>query len=222
MRFGLAGPWRTVVAVAGNVKNNGIEEPSDPEFYIPWKNEDNQSFRSAHLILRTPLDPRNMSQWLRSETSALDPSLPVAIETMPQRVGQLAQRPRFNAALLSLFAAMGVLLAAIGIYGVVGFLVAQRTQEIGVRMALGATPHAILLLILGRVARWTLAGGIIGLLGSWFTSRLLQALLFQVPVHDPLPVAAALAVEFAVAFLAAWIPARRALRVDPMVALRYE
>jgi putative ABC transport system permease protein len=222
MRFGLAGPWRTVIAVAGNVKNNGIEEPSDPEFYIPWKNEDNQSFRSAHLILRTPLDPRNMSQWLRSETSALDPSLPVAIETMPQRVGQLAQRPRFNAALLSLFAAMGVLLAAIGIYGVVGFLVAQRTQEIGVRMALGATPHAILLLMLGRVARWTLAGGIIGLLGSWFTSRLLQALLFQVPVHDPLPVAAALAVEFAVAFLAAWIPARRAMRVDPMVALRYE
>ena len=91
---------------------------------------------------------------------------------MPQRVGKLSQRPRFNAALLALFAAMGLLLAAVGIYGVVGFLVAQRTQEIGVRMALGATPRSILKLVLGSVARWIAAGAVAGLIASWFASRL--------------------------------------------------
>jgi len=222
MRFALAGPWRNVVGVAANVKNNGIAEQSDPEFYIPWKNEDNQNFRVAHVILRTPLDPRTMADWLRSETAALDPALPVAIETMPQRVGKLSQRPRFNAALLALFAAMGMLLAAVGIYGVVGFLVAQRTQEIGVRMALGATPQSILKMVLDSIARWIAAGALAGLIASWFASRLLQSLLFQISVRDPRPVVAAVAVLLLVAFFSAWIPAARAMRVDPMVALRHE
>jgi putative ABC transport system permease protein len=210
------------VGIAANVKNNGIEGQAEPEFYIPWKNEDNQSFRVAHVILCTPLDPRTMSDWLRSETAALDPALPVTIETMPQRVGKLSQRPRFNAALLALFAALGMLLAAVGIYGVVGFLVAQRTQEIGVRMALGATPQSILKMVLGNVAGWIAAGAITGILASWFAARLLQSLLFQVSPRDPRPVAVAVAVLLVVAFLAAWIPATRAMRVDPMVALRHE
>jgi predicted permease len=222
MRFGLAGPWRTVVGVAANVKNNGIAEQSDPEFYIPWKNEDNQNLRVAHVILRSPLDPRTMSSWLRSETAALEPALPVTIESMPQRIGKLSQRPRFNAALLALFAAMGMLLAAVGIYGVVGFLVTQRTQEIGVRMALGATPQSILKMVLGGIARWIAAGALAGLIASWFTSRLLQSLLFQVSARDPRPVAAAAAVLLLAAFFSAWIPATRAMRVDPMVALRHE
>jgi putative ABC transport system permease protein len=222
MRFALAGPWRTVVGIAANVKNNGIAEQSDPEFYIPWKNEDNQNFRVAHVILRTPLDPRTMADWLRSETAALDPALPVAIETMPQRVGKLSQRPRFNAALLALFAAMGMLLAAVGIYGVVGFLVTQRTQEIGVRMALGATPQSILKMVLGSIARWIAAGALAGLIASWLASRLLQSLLFQVSARDPRPLALAVALLLLVAFSSAWIPATRAMRVDPMVALRHE
>ena len=141
---------------------------------------------------------------------------------MPLRVGKLAQRPRFNAALLALFAGMGMLLAAVGIYGVVGFLVAQRTQEIGVRMALGATPRAILKMVLGNIARWIAAGAIIGILASWFASLLLQSLLFRVSARDPRPLAAALVVLLLVAFFSAWIPARRAMRVDPMVALRHE
>src|SRR6266478_2668167 len=130
-------------------------------------------------------------------SAAIDPTVPVTIETMRQRVGKLADRPRFNAILLSIFAAMGVLLAAIGMYGVVGFLVAQQTREIGVRAALG-------------------------LLGAWLCSRLLESLLFQVRAHDPLLLALALLILLSVAFLAAWLPARRAMRVDPMVALRYE
>jgi ABC-type antimicrobial peptide transport system permease subunit len=156
------------------------------------------------------------------ETASLDPTLPVKIETMSQRVWKLAARPRFNAVLLSIFAAMGVLLAAIGIYGVVGFLVTRQTKEIGVRMALGATPGAIWKMVMANVARWTLAGALLGLLGSWFASQLLRSLLFQVPARDPWSIGVAGALLLAVAFLAAWIPARRAMRVDAMVALRYQ
>ena len=112
------------------------------------------------------MDPAALARWVRAEVAALDPTLPVNIETLDQRVGKLAQRPRFNAWLLGLFAAMGLLLSAIGLYGVVSFLVAQRTPEIGVRMALGATPGAVARLVLGHAARWTFAGAALGVVGS--------------------------------------------------------
>jgi len=214
--------WRTIVGVAADVKNDGLTAPADPEFYLPWKPEREGYFRTGHLILRTPQNPQALARWVRSEAAAIDPTVPVKIETMSQRVGKLADRPRFNAILLSIFAAMGVLLAAIGMYGVVGFLVAQQTREIGVRMALGATPQGILRLVLDGVARWTISGAALGLLGAWLCSRLLESLLFQVRAHDPLLLALVLLILVAVAFLAAWLPARRAMRVDPMVALRYE
>ncbi len=163
-----------------------------------------------------------MAEWLRGEVAALDPALPLNIETMNQRVSKLAQRPRFNAALLGLFAAMGVLLAVIGLYGVVAFLVAQRTQEIGIRIALGATPAAISRLVLGHAARWTLAGAVAGVAGSFVAHRWLKALLFQVPDQDLLALGIALALLLAAALVAAWIPSRRAARVDPLIALRQE
>jgi len=109
-----------------------------------------------------------------------------------------------------------------GVDGVVGFLVAQQTREIGVRMALGATPQGILKMVLSSVARWTLGGAVVGILGAWFCTRLLESLLFEVKTHDPVLLGGAVALLLAAAFLAAWIPARRAMRVDPMVALRYE
>jgi len=117
---------------------------------------------------------------------------------------------------------MGVLLAAIGIYGVVEFLVAQQTREIGIRIALGATPRSILRMVLSNMVRWTVGGATLGILGAWLCSRLLESLLFEVRAHDPFLLGAAILVLLAAAFLAAWIPARRAMRVDPMVALRYE
>jgi putative ABC transport system permease protein len=181
-RFGSQNEWRTIVGIAGNVKNNGLAAAPDPEFYVPWKNEVDGYFRSAHVIVQSAINPQAVAQWIRSETAAIDPTVPVTVEGMAARVGKLAQRPRFTAVLLSLFAGMGVLLAAIGIYGVVGFLIAQQTREIGIRIALGATPRA----------------------------------------HDPFLLGSALFVLLAVAFFAAWIPARRAMRVDPVVALRYE
>jgi len=221
-RFGSLNDWRTIVGIAGNVKNSGLAAQADPEFYIPWKNEPDGYFRSAHVIVQTAINPQAVARWIRSETAAIDPTVPVTIESMNTRVGKLTQRPRFNAVLLSLFAFLGVLLAAIGIYGVVGFLVAQRTREIGLRMALGAAPRNILGMLFANIARWTIAGAALGLLGAWLCSRLLESLLFEVRPHDPLLLGLALLVLLAVTFFAAWMPARRAMRVDPVQSLRCE
>lgn len=222
-RFGSDnGPWRTIVGVAADVKNNGLAAPADPEFYLPWKDDREGYFRTAHVIIRTPVNWLAIAQWIRSEAAALDPTVPLTIEAMRLRVGKLADRPKFNAVLLSLFAGLGVLLAAIGIYGVVAFLVAQRTPEIGVRMALGASPRAVMKLILSRIARWVFAGALLGLLGAWLSARVLESLLFEVRAHDPALLGLAVVALLAVAFIAAWIPARRAMRVDPVIALRYE
>jgi putative ABC transport system permease protein len=221
-RFGSQNEWRNIVGVAGDVKNNGLAAPADPEFYLPWKNEPAGYYRSAHLTVQSAINSQAIAQWIRSQTAAIDPTVPVTIEGMPTRIGKLAQRPRFTAVLVSLFAGLGVLLAGIGIYGVVGFLVAQQTREIGIRIALGASPQTVLKLILLNMLRWTVSGATLGLLGAWFCSRLLESLLFDVRAHDPFLLLSALFLLLAVAFLAAWIPARRAMRVDPVVALRYE
>jgi putative ABC transport system permease protein len=141
---------------------------------------------------------------------------------MNQKVSKLAQRPRFNAVLLGLFAGMGVMLAAIGLYGLISLLVAQRTQEIGVRMALGATPSQIAGLVLAYATRWALTGIVLGLIGSFWATKALAALLFRVPEKDPIAIGAAVTLLIAVALFAAWIPSRRAALVDPMIALRHE
>jgi ABC-type antimicrobial peptide transport system permease subunit len=141
---------------------------------------------------------------------------------MTQRVGQLAQRPKFNALLLALFAALGLALASIGLYGVVSFLVTQRTQEIGIRMALGATPRGVARLVLAQAARWTLLGTMAGLAGAALSVRFLETLLFGISGYDPVTLALTVAVLAFVALVAAWIPARRAARVDPLAALRQE
>jgi len=216
------GPWRTVVGVAANVKNDGLQTNGDPEFYLPWKNDPLINLRAGYAIVRTRMNPMSVASWMRSETAALDATLPVNIETMSQRVGKLTERPRFNAMLLCLFAGIAVLLAAVGIYGVIGFLVVERTREIGVRLALGATPQSILKMVLGSVALCTIGGAMLGLLGAWFCTRLLESLLFEVRAHDPIVFGVAIFALVAVALVAAWIPARRAMRVDPMIALRYE
>jgi len=215
-------PWRTVVGVAADVKNNGLTEGADPEYYVPWKKDPEGDFRTGYFILRGPVDGQTLANWVRTAVAAADATLPVEVSTLRQRVSKLEDRPRFSASLLSLFATIGVFLAAIGIYGVVGFLVAQRTREIGIRMAVGASPAGVLQMVLFGTARWILAGVLAGLLASWFAARLMQSLLFEVRERDPFPLMLAVAVLLPVALAAAWIPARRAMRVDPLVALRYE
>jgi ABC-type antimicrobial peptide transport system permease subunit len=163
-----------------------------------------------------------MEQWIRSEVASLDPTLPVETETMTQRVSKLADRPRFEAALLGLFASIGVLLAAMGIYGVIAFLVAQRTQEIGVRMALGATRRDILQLFGIQGMRMIAIGGALGVVLAVVCLRVLSSLLFGVRATDPLSFAAVCLLLVAVATFAIWIPARKATHVEPMQALRYE
>lgn len=216
------GPWRTIVGVAGNVKNNGLTAKADPEFYIPWKNDPGTDTSQGYATFRTSLSPTTVVPWARAQIADLDPTMPVEFSAMTARIGQLTERPRFEATLLSIFAAIAIALAALGIYGLVSFFVAQRTQEIGVRMALGALPSGILQMVLGIVARWTIAGSLVGLVGSWFCVRLLESLVFQVRPRDPLLFSMAFLILLLTAFLAAWIPARRAARVDPLVSLRYE
>jgi putative ABC transport system permease protein len=219
---GLRGPWLNVIGVVGNVKNSGLVDDAGPEYYLIRKHAPENVGRTATAIVRTSADPAGMARWLRAEVTALDPATPVSIESMQQHVGKLAEGPRFNAVLLGLFAAMGLLLAVIGLYGVVSFLVAQRTPEIGVRMALGATPLAITSMVLRHAARSTTAGAFIGAVGSYFALRLLGTMLYRVPARDPWTLAAVLALLAAVALLAAWVPSRRAAQVNPVEALRQD
>ncbi len=219
---GRSGPWLTVLGVVSNVKNSGLVDDAGPEYYVVRKHANDDPGRTATAIVRTTADVGGTARWLRAEVAALDATMPVTIESMQQHIGKLAERPRFNAVLLGLFAGMGLLLAAIGLYGVVSFLVAQRTQEIGVRMALGATPADIGGMVLRHAARATAAGAVLGAVGSYFALQLLGALLFHVPARDPWTVAGVLAVLMAVAMLAAWVPTRRAARVNPVEALRQE
>jgi ABC-type antimicrobial peptide transport system permease subunit len=174
------------------------------------------------VIIQTSMPPRAIGNWVHSEIASLDATLPVNIQTMDQRVSQMAGRPRFETALLGLFALVGVLLAAIGIYGVISFMVTQRTQEIGVRMALGATRADVLKLITGSGARLVAVGAGAGLLASLLIAHLMASLLFGIGPADPLTFMAVVLFLVAVALVATWIPARSAARVDPLVALRYE
>lgn len=229
LRFGRTGPWHTVVGVAADVRNGGLTAAADPEYYLVRKRmapgpnpglPDMQ--RRAFLSLRTSLDGGQTLSWLRNEIRDLDPTLPVDVESMQQRIGTLAARPRFLAGLVTLFAITGLVLASVGLYGVMSFLVAGRTREIGVRMAIGATPHGVGRMILAHAGKWTLVGGTFGLAAAFSSAGMLRSMLYQVGQHDLAPAVAAVATLAVVAMLAAYLPARRAARIDPVIALREE
>ena len=222
LRFGLTGPWFTVVGVAANVKNAGIVENDDPEYYLARKLTPDDAWDHSTVMIRSALSAPQVADWMRREIAALDPTLPFTIETMKQRVSKLEQRPRFDAALLTLFAAMGVLLAAIGVYGVIAFLTMERTREIGVRVALGAQPRDICRLVMRDGIRLLLCGSVAGTIAAAALTRWMGSLLFGVAPNDPTTFASVLALLAAVALAACYVPARRAMRVDPVVALRYE
>ena len=222
LRFGFMGPWFTVVGVTEDVKNGGIAEKVSPEYYVLRRHSPEDALDHATLMIRSPLNPQVVAAWMRQQIAALDPTLPFTVDTMNQRVSSLERRPRFYAVLLALFAGMGVLLAAIGIYGVIAFLATRRTHEIGVRMALGAQRSDILLLMLAEGLKLIVIGGTVGLLMATLATRLMKALLFGVTATDPLTFAGVMLLLIAVAIVACYIPGRRAMRVDPMVALRHE
>jgi putative ABC transport system permease protein len=221
-------PWYTVAGVAANVKNGGLTGEEGPEFYrLRRSREEDWAGRgvwgqTAVIVVRSSLPPAETSRWIRSQVAALDPTLPVDIATLRERVSKLADQPRFQTTLVGFFAAIGLVLAVIGLYGVIAFLVAQRTQEIGVRMALGAERGDILRLVMGKSLRLVVCGVVVGLVAALAVSRVLASLLFGVGARDPVTFGLVTLLLIVVALLAALIPARAASRVDPIVALRCE
>jgi putative ABC transport system permease protein len=215
--------WLTVVGVAENVRNGGLVEQDQPEIYFLRNNiGQNWDGRAPLMLVSSVLSPRTVAPWVRSQIAAIDPTVPVQIEMLDQTIGKLADRPRFETALLGFFALCGLLMAVIGLYGVISFVAAQRTQEIGLRMALGATRMNILRLIAGEGVRLIAAGGVLGIGAALATAQVLKSLLFNVGPRDPATFAGVALLLALVALAATLVPARAAMKVEPVVALRYE
>jgi putative ABC transport system permease protein len=176
------------------------------------------------LVVRTSVsNPAALTSAIRGELAALDPNLPLTnVRVFDEYISSSLARPRFNALLLSIFAGTALLLTAIGIYGVMAYSVAQRTNEIGIRMALGAAQSAIFRLVVGQAMTLVGISLAIGLAGAFAATRLLNSLLFGIGAWDPITFGLIVLLVSVVAFLAAWLPARRASRVDPIIALRSE
>ncbi|WP_158749563.1 ABC transporter permease [Acidobacterium sp. S8] len=221
--FVVDGPVFTVAGVAGDVKNAGLTGQDEPEYYELWSNHHPESWsRHCVFLVETSLPPAVVVPWLRTQISKLDPTAPVEVEPLAQTVAKLADRPRFETALLTFFAFTGLTMAVVGLYGVIAFLVAQRTREIGVRMAMGATRTNILQLVVAKGMGLVLVGGIAGLAVALSVSHLLRSLLFQVSAYDPASFLIVALVLGVVALMATLIPALTATKVDPNVALRNE
>ena len=220
----------TVIGVAGDVRNAGLDRPADPEYYEVRKatregvpgSGDPAWWRRATVIVRSTLGERDATESLRATIRDVDAAVPVQLASMQSQVDRFLTRPRFQTALFALFALTGLILAVIGLYGLISFLVAERTREIGVRIALGATPADVEKLVVSGGARWTAAGVALGLGASLLVLRLLQGLLYQVQAFDVRVLAGATALLASVAILASWIPARRAARTDPVTTLRHD
>jgi putative ABC transport system permease protein len=211
---------REIVGVVGNVKFEDLTTEFSPESYIPYGQ---LQFGSVTIVARSSKDPEGLAKPIASVVQSLDKDLPAyAPKTIEQYLDGTIAVPRFNTFLLAIFAALAMILTAVGLYGVISYSVAQRTHEIGIRMALGAQPSDMMRLVVGQGIRLALFGVGLGLVAAFGLTRLLSSLLFGVSATDPLSFAIVVAMLFAVVLLACYIPARRAMRVDPMVALRYE
>ena len=216
------GPWYTVTAVVADVRNAGLTGDDKPQFYRLRHNLPDEWTADSTMVVKTALSPAAAAPWVRAQIAQIDPTVPVETETLTQSVSKLADRPRFEIALLGFFAVSGLLLAVIGLYGVISYMTAQRTREIGVRMALGATQLDILSLIAGEGVRMILLGATLGLGAAVAASQLLRSLLFNVGPHDTRAYAGAGLLLTLVALMATLIPARAATRVEPVTALRDE
>ncbi|HTR01549.1 MAG TPA: ABC transporter permease [Thermoanaerobaculia bacterium] len=211
---------REIVGVVADVKRDGQGAPSKPEMYVPFAQE---PWWAAYLLVRTAGDPMRLSAVLRNHVRALDPGLPVeSVQPMTRMVSESVAQPRFRTTLLALFGAAALVLAVVGIYGVLSYSVGRRTREVGIRVALGASRGDVLRLILSEGLLLTGLGLALGALGAAVLTRFLSTLLFEIGRFDPLTYAAVAAVLAVSGLFACWIPARRAMRVDPVVALRAE
>lgn len=222
-----APPWLTIVGVVEDVKYDGLEtEDNRPVWYVPEAQAPgsiNAPARTMSLTLRTEGDPMASAGALRSSVWELDPNLPITgLRSMEDVLADSIARPRFTMTLMLVFACVALVLGAVGIYGVIAYAIARRTQELGIRMALGAEPRRLAMRVVAEGLLLATVGVIIGLGAALLGSRLITALLFGVSPFDPVAFVAAVAVLLWVAVVASWLPARRATRIDPALALREE
>jgi putative ABC transport system permease protein len=210
---------REIVGVVGNVKHRGLNVEAEPEAYEPHA----QLTFDMTILVKTETDPRAIINAVQTELRAMDKDLPAySIKTLDEYLAASVARPRFNTLLLAIFAGLALILTAVGLYGVMSYSVTQRTHEIGIRMALGASQQKVLGMVVRRGMTLTAIGIGTGLVGAFFLTRLLSSLLYGVSVTDPITFVAISVILAGVALGACFLPALRATRVDPMIALRYE
>jgi predicted lysophospholipase L1 biosynthesis ABC-type transport system permease subunit len=221
IRTGLAAstsPWLTVVGVVGRVKQYSLDADSRMAMYFPHSQ---YPARAMNVVLRSDRDSTSLVGPVREQVHAVDPDLPIyRLRTMDERVGESLARRRFAMLLLTTFAALAFGLAVVGVYGVMAYLVSQGTRELGIRLALGATPRAILALIISRGMAVSAAGLLAGIIGALVLTRFMRSLLFQVEPSDPLTFVSIPVVLGLAAFAATYLPARRAAQIDPLLTIR--
>jgi putative ABC transport system permease protein len=211
---------RVIVGVVGDVKAEGLGAPSILEAYVPYAQ---LPFAPMSVVVRTEMAPASMVPTLTTEVQSLDSDLPLLhVKTLDEYVDDSIVGTRFETFLLGTFAVLAFLLTAVGLYGVISYTVVQRTREVGIRLALGADRGAILGMVVRNGTLLACAGALLGLAASLLLTRLMASLLFDVQPRDPLTFLCVPIALIVVAIFASYIPARRAAKVDPMVALRYE
>jgi predicted permease len=210
-----------IVGLVRDAKYSQVKDVVPPLFYRPYRQDDNVG--SMAFYVRTAGEPEQLIQTIQRVVASVDPNLPVeSLRTMEQQVRDNVFLDRMISTMSAGFAVLATLLAAVGLYGVLAYTVAQRTREIGLRMALGAAPNRVRAMVLRQVGVMTLVGGTIGLIGAIFAGRAAKSILYQMEGHDPIVLAVSAVLLSLVALGAGFIPAHRASRVDPMLALRYE
>jgi putative ABC transport system permease protein len=214
--------WRTVVGVAADVRQRGLDRAVQPMIYAPFQQDRSGFVRFAAFVARTAT-PASVAAAIRAEVRRVAPDLPIeSTVTMDEALAASVAQPRFRMVLVVLFATAATLIATGGIYGLMAYAVTQRRREIGVRMALGAARRDVVRLVLTRALRVVVAGLLVGLAGAAGVARVLQTFLFGVTPTDPVAFTVVTVVLLAVGLMAAWLPARRAARIDPWAALRAE
>jgi putative ABC transport system permease protein len=211
--------WHEVIGVVADVKLNGLEQEAPLQVYLPLALHNSGTVK---LVVRTDGEPLALSKTIEQTIHSLDKDLTLESHSMDELLGNAMARQRLTLTLLAILALLALSLAAIGIYGVMSYAVTERKQELGIRLALGATLRDVLLLVLVQGMKPTLIGVALGSAVAFAATRLLRGLLYGVAPTDPLTFAAVAVLLSAVALLACWLPARRATKVDPLVALRYE
>jgi putative ABC transport system permease protein len=212
--------WYEIVGVVGDVKQYSLDQATTLQTYEPYTQ---QTFPSMTLVARATGDPAGLTASIRNAVLELDKDQPVSnVSALDKLVSNSVAQQQFSMTLLGVFAAVALALSAVGIYGVLSYAVTQRVHEIGIRMALGAGRRDVLRLVVGQGMRLAAAGVGIGLVGALALTRLMSTMLFGVSATDPLTFGSIALLLVVIALLACWIPARRAARVDPMIALRYE